>query len=94
MSVSLRSGVRDLQRLPNLNRFTLELNAAKNMHYIKKKKAQNKSCSELNFAQDSPRVCMSISHMSEARELQSLPFLCTFTLQLHYSSTQPRICVI
>ncbi len=54
MSIFLKSGTRGFQRLPSLNRFTLELNTAKNTHYIKK--SSNKTCSELNFVQKSFRV--------------------------------------
>ncbi len=69
MSISPRSGVRGLQRLRSLNRFTLGFNAAKNMHYIKKKNS-NKCCSELNFVQRSLWVHMSISPTSGGSDLQ------------------------
>ncbi len=46
-------------------KFSLELNVAKNTHYIKK--ASNKSCSELNFVHKIPRAHMSISPQSWTR---------------------------
>ncbi len=39
---------------------------------IVSKKASNKSCSELNFIQESPRAHKSISPWSGARELERL----------------------
>ncbi len=66
MYISCRSGTKGLQILPCLNyynvlkresRFALELNAAKNMDYMKK--TSNKHCWELNFLQKAQWVHMS-----------------------------------
>ncbi len=42
---------------------------------VASKKALNKSCSKLNFAQKSPQANMSISSWSEARGLERFPSL-------------------
>ncbi len=67
MSISPTSEAKELQRSIYLKFYYVQkweiifivgLNAAKNMHYIKK--ASNKSCSELNFVQKSPgHICLS-----------------------------------
>ncbi len=54
-------------------RFTIWLNAAKNRHDIKK--ASNKSCLELNFAQKSLRTHISISPRGGVRGLERLIWL-------------------
>ncbi len=68
MPIFPKSGATALQRLPFSkyydvlkwqSRFTLGLNAAKNVHYIKN--ASNKICSKLNFVQKSQSAHMSIS---------------------------------
>ncbi len=51
-------------------RFTLKLNTAKNMHYVKS--FLNKSCSELNFVQKSQWAHMSVFLSSGARELPKI----------------------
>ncbi len=54
--------------------FNSWLNATKSTHYIEK--ASNKSCSELNFVQNSPWAHMSISPQNGARALERLIWLC------------------
>ncbi len=74
MCISTTSGASGLQRLICLNSynvqkwetFTFGLKAAKNTHHTKKK-ALNKSSSELNFEQKSPQTHMSISNTRGAR---------------------------
>ncbi len=106
MSISPTSGTRGHQRsvcLKSYNvqkreiRFTLELNAAKNTHF--RKNASNKSCSESNFVQKSPRAHMSISPTSGARGLQRSVCLKSYNVQewkirftLH--STLPKIHIL
>ncbi len=85
MSISPWSGARGLQRLIFLkyyntlkweSRFTLGLNTAKNMHYIKKisKNASNESCLELNFIHKNQWAQMSITSRYGARSSEDCHF--------------------
>ncbi len=96
MSISPTSGGRKLQRsvcLKSYNvqkwgiEFTLGFNAAKK--HIASKKASNKSCSELNFIQKSPRAHMLISHMSGAAGLQRSVYLKSYNVQKWKSPLAP-----